>query len=314
MSFSSDIKNELIKIEDMPECCIHSMAYGMLLFSRSFNLNGISLMTDHNGVADKYVDIIEKASGIKGCKTVSEAGKITIDFSDSEQRKAVLSAFSSSGNERTMRIDRGNLSNEGSDTENGFGCCDAAFIRGAFLSCGTASDPNKSYHIEFVVPFKTLSFDLMKLLTDYGLKAKHMVRRYVNVIYIKDSESIEDLLTIMGATNSSMEIMNIKIYKDIRNLTNRRNNFESANLIRTADAAFDQVSAIEHLKKSGAFLTLSDDLRQVAQLRIDNVDSSLREIGEMCSPPMSRSAVNHRLKRLISISDKLKEEGNNTDE
>ncbi len=314
MSFSSDIKNELIKIEDMPECCVHSMAYGMLLFGRSFNLTGISLMTDYNGVADKYTDVIEKASGIKATKTVSEAGKITVDFPDSLQRKAVLAAFSSSGNERTMRIDRGNLSNEGPDSENGFGCCDAAFLRGAFLACGTASDPNKSYHIEFVVPFKTLSLDLLKLLTEYGLKAKHMVRRYVNVIYIKDSESIEDLLTIMGATNASMEIMNIKIYKDIRNLTNRRNNFESANLLRTADAAFDQVSAIEHLKKCGVFATLTDDLRQVAQLRIDNEDSSLREIGEMCSPPMSRSAVNHRLKRLIAISDKLKEEGNNTNE
>ena len=115
----------------------------------------------------------------------------------------------------------------------------------------------------------------------------------------------------MGASNASMEIMNIKIYKDIRNLTNRRNNFENANLLRTADAAFDQVSAIEYLKEKGVFVTLSDDLRQVAQLRIENEESSLREIGEMCDPPMSRSAVNHRLQKLISISDKLKEEGNN---
>ncbi|MBQ8503757.1 MAG: DNA-binding protein WhiA [Clostridia bacterium] len=313
MSFSSKIKDELIKIEDMPECCVHAMAYGMLLFGRSFNLGGISLMTDHNGVADKYIEVAGRACGVRATKLVSEAGKITADFSSEEDRQKVLSCFSSTGNERILRIDRGNLSNEAYDGEESFNCCDAAFLRGAFLSCGTASDPNKSYHIEFVVPFKTLSMDLLKMLTDYGLKAKHMVRRYVNVIYIKDSESIEDLLTIMGASNSSMEIMNIKIYKDIRNLTNRRNNFENANLLRTADAAFDQVSAIEFLKEKGVFVTLSDDLKQVARLRVENEEASLREIGEMCVPPMSRSAVNHRLKRLIAVSDKLKEEGSNID-
>lgn len=314
MSFSSNIKDELIKIEDMPECCVHAMAYGMLLFGRSFNSGGISVMTDHMGVADKYISVTEMACGITAEKSVSEAGKITVDIPVANERDKVLSCFSSSGNERVMRIDRGNLLNEGNEGEESFNCCDAAFLRGAFLSCGTASDPNKSYHIEFVVPFKTLSMDLMKMLTDFGLKAKHMVRRYVNVIYIKDSESIEDLLTIMGASNCAMEIMNIKIYKDIRNLTNRRNNFENANLLRTADAAFDQANAIGFLKEKGVFPTLSDDLRQIAELRLQNEDASLREIGEMCNPPMSRSAVNHRLKKLIDISDKLKEEGNKTDE
>lgn len=313
MSFSSNIKDELIKIEDMTPCCVHAMAYGMLLFGRSFSLNGISLMTDHQGVAEKYAETVEKACSVKAVKHVSDAGKITLEFPSEEERVKVLSAFSSTGNERVLRIDRGNLLNEGAQGEDGFNCCDAAFLRGAFLSCGTASDPNKSYHIEFVVPFRTLSLDLLKMLNDFGLKAKHMVRRYVNVIYIKDSESIEDLLTIMGAVNSSMEIMNIKIFKDIRNLTNRRNNFENANLLRTADAAYDQVNAIEYLEEKGVLVTLSDDLKQVARLRLENEDASLREIGEMCMPPMSRSAVNHRLKRLISVYEKLKEEGSNID-
>ncbi len=314
MSFSSNIKDELIKIEDMPSCCIHAMAYGMLLFGRSFNSGGISVMTDHCGVADKYIEVTEKACGVRPERFVSDAGKITVDIPDKDERDRVLSCFSSSGNERVLRIDRGNLLNEGYNGEDSFSCCDAAFLRGAFLSCGTASDPNKSYHIEFVVPFKTLSMDLMKMLTDLGLKAKHMIRRYVNVIYIKDSESIEDLLTVMGASGCAMEIMNIKIYKDIRNLTNRRSNFENANLLRTADAAFDQANAIGFLKEKGVFPTLSDDLRQIAELRLENEDASLRQIGEMCNPQMSRSAVNHRLKKLMDISDKLKEEGNNTDE
>ena len=304
MSFSSQIKDELIKITDMPECCLHAMAYGMLLFGRSFNSSGISLMTDNEAVANKYTEVVEKACGIRANVSVSDAGKFTLDF-DENQRQELLSAFSSTGRERVLRIDRGNLLNESEKENENLNCCNAAFLRGAFLSCGTASDPNKSYHMEFVVPFKTLSFDLLKILTDYGLKAKHMVRRYVNVIYIKDSESIEDLLAIIGAPIACLEIMNIKIYKDLRNLTNRRNNFETANFSRTVDASFDQLRAIEKIKEFGEFNTLPDDLKQVAILREENMEASLKEIGEMCSPSMSRSAVNHRLKKLIEFADKL---------
>ncbi len=314
MSFSSDIKDELIKIEDMPCCCVHAMAYGMFLFGRSFSLSDISLMTDNEKVAEKYLQLSERACGIKASLSVSKAPKYTVFFDGDEVRKSVLSSFSCTGTERTHRIDRGNLTNDAVDSEINLSCCDAAFLRGVFLSCGTASDPNKSYHLEFVVPYKTLSLDLMKILNDYGIKAKHMVRRYVNVIYIKDSESIEELLTMMGAHIAAMEIMNIKIFKDVRNLTNRRNNFENANLSRTVFASFDQVSAIEKLKENGAFVALSEDLKQVATLRIDNPDASLREIGDMCEPKMSRSAVNHRLKKLITISENSEKEEDKIDE
>ena len=306
MSFSSNIKDELIKIENMPDCCVHAMAYGMLLFGRNFNSGAVSLMTDNGSVANKYMSVTERASGILPVCTVSDAGKYSLEIPSSEERMKLLSVFSMSGKERTLRIDRGNLLNETIYEGENLSCCDGAFLRGAFLSCGTASDPNKSYHIEFVVPFKTLSMDLLKMLTDYGLKAKHMVRRYVNVIYIKDSESIEDLLTIMGAYNSAMEIMNIKIYKDVRNLTNRRNNFENANFSKTVDAAYDQLSAIMFLEEKGVIPTLEPDLKEIAELRLDNPEASLREIGELCSVKMSRSAVNYRLKRLVSISDGIK--------
>ncbi|MBR2079439.1 MAG: DNA-binding protein WhiA [Clostridia bacterium] len=311
MSFSSQIKDEILKNSDLPPCCNHAMAYGMLLFGRSFNLSEISLLTDNGAVAERYTELTERVSGVKGKMTVSRAGKYTVDYDSEEERKAILSTFSSSGKEVVQRIDHGNLSNESVGENGDMGCCDISFIKGAFLSCGTASDPNKSYHIEFVVSYKMLSLDLMKMLNDYGIKAKHMVRRYVNVIYIKDSESIEDLLALMGAHNSALEIMNIKIYKDIRNLTNRRINFENANLSKTATAAFDQMQAIETIKENGIYPTLTDELKQIANIRYENPDASLRDIGEMCSPPLSRSAVNHRLKKLISLA---KGEANNSKE
>ncbi len=302
MSFSAEIKEELIKTQNMPDCCLHAMAYGMLLFGRSFDGVDISLLTDNLSVGEKYSEIVGKVCDVEVKKHVSEAGKMTCEIETAQDRSKVLTCFSTTGRERVKRIDRGNLLNECIDEEVTVNCCDAAFLRGAFLSCGTASDPNKSYHIEFVVPYRTLSQDLLKILTDYGLKAKHMVRRYINVIYIKDSESIEDLLTVMGATNASLSIMNIKIFKDMRNRTNRINNFENANLTKTANAAYDQISAIEKLRNNGSYALLSEDLKEIADLRIENEEASLREIGEMCTPPISRSAVNHRLKKIIALS------------
>ena len=303
MSFSSEIKDEIMKNIDLPECCTHAFAYGMLLFGRSFNLSEISLLTDNGAVAEKYIEAVKNASGVEGALSVSQAGKYTVDFKNDDERRNVLSSFSSTGKEVVQRVDRGNLSNDSGGETGEMGCCDISFIKGAFLSCGTASDPNKSYHIEFVVPYKTLSLDLMKMLNDYGIKAKHMVRRYVNVIYIKDSESIEDLLALMGAHNAALEIINIKIYKDIRNITNRRLNFENANLTKTADAAFEQMKAIETIKDKGIYPTLSDELKHIANIRYENPDASLREIGDMCDPPLSRSAVNHRLKKLIALAN-----------
>ncbi len=303
MSFSSEIKDEIMKNIDLPECCTHAFAYGMLLFGRSFNLSEISLLTDNGAVAEKYIEAVKNASGVEGTLSVSQAGKYTVDFKNDDERRNVLSSFSSTGKEVVQRVDRGNLSNDSGGETGEMGCCDISFIKGAFLSCGTASDPNKSYHIEFVVPYKTLSLDLMKMLNDYGIKAKHMVRRYVNVIYIKDSESIEDLLALMGAHNAALEIINIKIYKDIRNITNRRLNFENANLTKTADAAFEQMKAIETIKDKGIYPTLSDELKHIANIRYENPDASLREIGDMCDPPLSRSAVNHRLKKLIALAN-----------
>lgn len=308
MSFSLSVKDELSKIEDMQPCCRHAMAYGMLLFGREFRRDAISIMTEHEPVAKKYASLLKSETGINADYSVSKAGKYTVSVKAEEDIEKVLTCFSTSGTESFSRINRGNLLNESGNDNELLNCCDAAFLRGAFLSCGTLSDPNKGYHLEFVVPFRTLSFDLMKLLSEYDLNAKHMVRRYTNVIYIKESESIEDLLNIMGAHNSAFEIMNIKIYKDFRNVSNRRANFDSANIARTAMAAYAQIEEIQKLIDSGKLFELDDELQKFAKARVDNPDASLREFGEMFSPPLSRSAVSHRIKRLLAYARQLSPE------
>lgn len=309
MSFSAEVKNELSKIEEIPPCCLHAMAYGMLLFGRSFNSRSVSIMTDHESVAKKYTELLKKITGVDANIHLSRAGKYSINIENEEEIGQILSAFSVDDSFTISRINRANLLNENEDEKSEIlNCCNGAFLRGAFLSCGTISDPNKSYHLEFVVPFKTLSLDLLKILTEFDLKAKHMSRRGVNVIYLKDSSSIEDLLNIMGAHMSAFEIMNIKIYKDIRNTSNRQTNFSFANISRTVSASLEQSRAIEKMIEDDTFSLLPDDLQVFGRLRLENPEASLRELGELSEPPLSRSAVNHRLKKLISYSQKTPEE------
>lgn len=305
MSFSSNVKQELSKIEDMPPCCAHAMTYGLLLFGRSFNYSGISIMTEHECVAEKYSEMIKQETSVLPDFRVSKAGKYTVSINGRAGMAEVFDRFSLSGNEAVMRINRGNLLNESSgDPSEDWNCCNGAFLRGAFLSCGTISDPNKGYHLEFVVPFRTLSLDLMKMLTEYGLKAKFMARRGVNVIYLKDSESIEDLLNIMGAKNSAFEIMDIKIIKDVRNSANRKSNFSVANISRTVKASYDQVEAFQKLIDCGVYDKFDAGMKHFINLRIENPDASLRELGEMYDPPLSRSAVNYKIKRLMALYNK----------
>lgn len=312
MSFSAKVKQELTKIENMPPCCLHAMTYGLLLFGRSFNYSGISIMTEHECVAEQYRRCICAECSVMPSLTVSKAGKYTVSVRNCDDMAKVFDCFSQSENEAVMRINRGNLLNESdSDETEVLNCCNGAFLRGAFLSCGTISDPNKGYHLEFVVPFRALSRDLEKMLTEYNLKAKSMTRRGVNVIYLKDSESIEDLLNIMGAKNCAFEIMNIKIFKNVRNSANRKSNFNVANITRTVKASYDQVEAFHKLIGNGVYETLDEDLKRFLTLRIDNPDASLRELGQMYDPPLSRSAVNYKIKKLIALCEKTEKKTEN---
>ena len=159
------------------------------------------------------------------------------------------------------------------------------------------------------MPYLNLSRDLKLFINDYdqlSVEPKSIVRNSNHVIYFKDSEAIEDLLTVMGAVNSSLEIMGVKMYKDMRNNVNRKLNFENANLDKTIDASSKQIDAILHIKKTVGLSYLSDDLREVAELRIENPDMSLRELGSLLSVPISRSGVNHRLAKICSIAKQIK--------
>ncbi len=300
MSFSADVKNEILSSEFENKCCLHAFAYGMMLFSRGFSYYDMFLLTEHSGVAEKYFELMKTVCGVKPKMVKSDAGKYKVEITRKEDRLKVIETFGYDKKSGTSRLNWGNIADE---------CCKVAFLKGAFLTCGTVNDPNKNYHLEFVVPYLNLSKDLKLFINDYEeltVTPKSITRNSNYVIYFKDSESIEDLITAMGAVNSSLEIMGVKMYKDVRNNVNRKLNFESANLDKTIDASSKQVEAILHIQDTVGLSYLSDDLKELAELRLENPDMSLRELGERLSKSLSRSGVNHRLNRICQIAKEIK--------
>ena len=295
MSFTGDVKTELVENYIMSECSMRAFTYGFLLFGKSFSSRSVCCSSDYECVINSFAQAITEVSGVLPAVTKLKSGKYTLKITSSEDRKKVLECFDHSVNEIVLRINHGIFEDDD---------CYGAFLKGVFLSCGTVSNPDKSYHMEFVVPHTKLSSDLLKVLNDLDMNAKHILRKYTNVIYIKDSENIEDMLTMMGAVNSSLYIMGIKVQKDVRNKINRQMNFESANMSRSIEAGLNQVRAIELIQKNQGLESLPSELKELAALRLENPDMSLKELGASLSVPISRSGVNHRFEKIISISEK----------
>lgn len=184
-----------------------------------------------------------------------------------------------------------------------------AYIRGAFLGGGSVSNPEKTYHLEFVTNNEMYANELSKLINSYGLNSKVIQRKSNFIIYIKEGEQISDLLNIIGAHSSLLQLENIRIMKDMRNNINRIVNCETANLSKTVNAAVRQIESINLINKEIGLKRLPKNLRDMAELRLKYPDVSLKELGEMLNPPVGKSGVNHRLRRIEKIAEELSKEG-----
>lgn len=296
MSFSSEIKDELCAPDNLSPCCYHAQVYGLVLFAHFSNFN-FSLTTENKNVFNLYCDCLKNYVGCKVKTNTSGVKKMTAYIGDDNSRKIAFEKFGHTGDETSVRINYANLANE---------CCVKAFLRGAFLSCGSISSPDKTYHLEFVVPFKKLSQDLIKIMGELELFPKYVKRKGNHIVYFKDSESIEDFLAYIGAQNASLYLMNIKIEKDVKNSVNRKLNFELCNIEKTVSASQKQVEAITHIKATTGLSILPDNLRAIAKLRIDNPEASLNDLVSLYSEDISRSGIKHRLDKICEISESLK--------
>ena len=185
-------------------------------------------------------------------------------------------------------------------------CCKRAYIRGAFLGGGSISNPEKTYHVEFVTNSEQHSEDLSKLINSFGLNSKIVLRKDSYVIYLKEGEQIVDLLNIMGAHLALLKLEDIRVLKDMRNNINRIVNCETANLEKTINASLRQIENIEYIEETIGLKKLPVNLQEVAELRLEHKDASLKELGNMLNPPVGKSGINHRFRRIEEMAEKLK--------
>lgn len=183
-----------------------------------------------------------------------------------------------------------------------------AYIRGAFLGGGSVTNPEKNYHLEFVTHSEEYAHDLCELINSCGLNSKVIQRKNSFIVYIKEGEQIVDILNIMGAHSCLLELENIRIMKEMRNNVNRLVNCETANLSKTVNAAVRQVESIKLIQSKIGLKRLPQNLREIAELRLEYPDESLKELGEMLTPPVGKSGVNHRLRKIEKIAEELRSE------
>jgi len=182
-----------------------------------------------------------------------------------------------------------------------------AFVRECFLFGGVISNPGKTYHVEFTLPTEKAR-ELSTVLSEFGLSPKTIDRKGQTVVYIKEAESIADILNIMGAHKSLLMLENTRVEKYVRNTINRKVNFETANLNKTVDAALSQIDAIKYIDETVGLSYLAKPLAEIARLRLENETHTLTEIGQLLTPPVGKSGVNHRLRKINKIAEKLKQE------
>ena len=297
MSFASDTKEELCKIEPDSLLVGKALFYGMCLFGGSFSKQKMSFTFDSYDTLSLFIQMINGYANIR--PEISQEGEhsFRVYLEEEDQRKKLLFYFGYTGDEPTLRIRKDEL---GDDELR------AAFLRGCFLACGHLSHPQSGYHMEFVVPHLKLSQDLSDVIAEALLRPKSIQRKGMYVLYLKDSESIEDMLTLLGAVQASMKMMNIKIFKDLRNHANRVTNCETANIDKTVAASRQQILDIKEIQNSNALSKLSDDLLEMAQLRLAEPEISLRELGQKLSKPLSRSGVYHRFDKIHELAEGLR--------
>jgi hypothetical protein len=301
-SFSQQVKEEIIsKINSVAKA--DACLFGLLMCTNELNSEEILLLTETESVADFFKLNVSRICG-EGSVTVQQTERrggivmynLTVD--SGEARHKLLDYFRLDDN-RVCR--RPNYPKKSLYPQ---------MISGMFLSCGSISDPNKGYHMEMVLPDLTLCNWLgLLLLEQYEMLAKYVERKGRAILYFKESEHIIDMIALMGATSASFELMNVKIYKDMRNKINREVNCVNANIEKAIRAAEKQIEDIELIDKKIGIGSLPENLQEIAMLRYDNPDDNLADLGAALNPPISRSGANHRLQRIAQIAEDLRKNG-----
>lgn len=287
MSFSHEVKEELVKHMGTARHCQLAELAAILHFCGQYGRD-----------SDGYFTIgfqVENTTVVKKCFTLlKKTYSIDTDVAIDEEKMQELYTRFGDVNEP---VDEVLLKSA---------CCRRAYIRGAFLAIGSISAPEKGYHLEFVTANEKKAIQLQEMIQSFGIEAKTILRKKYHVVYMKESEAIVDLLNIMEAHVALMKLENLRILKELRNTVNRRVNCETANINKTLDSSRKQQEDIRLLKEKYGLENLPKGLQQIARIRLEEPEASLKELGEMLEPPIGKSGVNHRLRKLSELAEKLR--------
>lgn len=297
VSFSGSAKAEICRSLPQRRCCALAQCFGILLFCNSFTQDNIRIITESKEFSLLLPALFKKAFGIAfdTCPEKDAAGKLTFQITDPDKISVIMRSYGfDPADTLVLHI---NLPVVEED------CCKAAFLKGAFLAGGSVTDPEKGYHLELATTHHSVAREGSALVEEVlGFYPKTAQRSGGQVLYLKNSEQISDCLTFFGAPVAAMGIMEARLEKELNNKVNRRCNCDEANTSKVVEAAQEQLAAIRIIRERGLLESLPIKLKQAAQAREENPESSLTELASMMEPPISKPAMNHRLQKLVKMA------------
>ncbi|MCI8484681.1 MAG: DNA-binding protein WhiA [Lachnospiraceae bacterium] len=313
MSFSSQVKEELSRQFHKSRHCQIAEIGAILSFAGRFEEAGkesfLRVYTENLSLARKYFILMKKTFQVTASIAVRQniylhkSRTFVISLSGQKEIAKVLQAvkWRNEKNEdiRTGELVHGILVQKS--------CCRRAFIRGAFLSAGSMSDPEKSYHFEIVCNGEEKAKQLVEIINSFDMEAKIVQRKKSHVVYLKEGSQIVDMLNIMEAHVALLDLENVRILKEMRNSVNRQVNCETANINKTVSAAVKQLEDINYIKNTRGLDSLPDNLREIALVRLEYPQAALKELGTYLEPAVGKSGVNHRLRKICEIAEEIRQ-------
>lgn len=302
MSFSGQIKEELAQVISSPRHCQLAELAALVQFCGHIEGDGSLLVQSENPlVIRKCFTLLKKTFKIEAVaknQMQTQNYRLFVTGEDAFRVLEALKICDTAGHLMMRHLTDPVLIKNS--------CCKRAYLRGCYMAVGSMSDPYKSYHLELVCGLQAQAEQLLKILHDFSLDAKMIVRKKYHVVYMKEGENIADFLNITEAHKALMEFENTRIYKGMRNMVNRKVNCEAANITKTVNAATRQVEDIRLIREKMGLEGLPEPLRQMAYVRLENPQASLGELGKLLDPPVGKSGVNHRLRKLGELAKELK--------
>lgn len=306
MSFTAEVKEELARVENVKPCCARAELSALIRVEGTLHYTGggrmrLEIATETAPVARKVIKLLHSVFELETELTVRrsvlhKSNNYLITVVSQPALPGALSELGILGDDRTplYQVPKWLVKKD---------CCAVAYLRGMFLGGGFVADPHGDFHFELTAESEEIAADLVKLMARFDINARVTSRRGSYAVYLKGAEPIVMFLALVGAHRALLRTEDVRILKEMRNDVNRLVNAETANLQKTAEAAADQVAAVRSLERARGLDALPPALREIAYLRLEHPDVSLRELGELADPPLSKSAVYHRIRRLEELAE-----------